>query len=120
VNSQVQVQRLVTIFTSAVINQTEAIRNGKASTGNEHAKRYIAAFKKLRELGDTGRDCLVPLLDHPRADVREMAAVYLLRYKTREALEVLRKEAAGVGLVAFGAQQAIKRWEEGTWKLDPP
>jgi hypothetical protein len=49
-----------------------------------------------------------------------MAAVYLLRYKTREALEVLRKEAAGVGLVAFGAQQAIKRWEEGTWKLDPP
>jgi hypothetical protein len=120
ISNQAQIQKLVTVFTDAVISQTEAIRQGNPGTGNKHAKRYIAAFKKLRSLGNAGRDALIPLLAHSRADVREMAAVYLLRYKTKEAIEVLQSEGAGVGLVAFGAQQAIKRWQEGAWNLDPP
>lgn len=119
-NNLTQIPQLVTVFADAVVKQTEAIRLGNARTGNKHAKRYIAAFKKLRSLGNPGRDALIPLLADSRADVREMAAVYLLRYKTKEALAVLHKEAGGVGLVTFGAQQAIKRWEEGVWNLDPP
>ncbi|EPX56761.1 hypothetical protein D187_007195 [Cystobacter fuscus DSM 2262] len=32
----------------------------------------------------------------------------------------VREEAAkGQGLVPFEAGQALKRWEEGTWALDP-
>lgn len=114
-----EIQRLVAAFADAVIGQTEAIGQGDHRTGNRSAKRYIAAFRKLRILGDAGRDGLVTLLVHSSSDVRTMAACYLLRYRTREALEVLRAAAAGEGLIAFEASEAIKRWEEGTWNLDP-
>lgn|GEM_PF-3435773 len=48
-----------------------------------------------------------------------MAAAHLLRYRTDEAKAVLEEAAKGQGLIPFGAQQALKRWEEGTWALDP-
>lgn len=48
-----------------------------------------------------------------------MAAAFLLRYRTTEALHVLREAAKGSGLIAFEASEAIKRWEERTWELDP-
>lgn len=114
-----KIQRWVDDFAESVIRQTEAIGRGDHRTGNKHAKRRIAIFQKLRMLGDVGRDAMLPLLKHPSSDVRTMAAAYLLRYRTREALDVLRKEAAGQGLIAFESSEAIKRWEEGTWTLDP-
>jgi hypothetical protein len=48
-----------------------------------------------------------------------MAAVFLLRHRTTEAKVILREAAQGQGLVPFGASEALKRWEEGTWALDP-
>jgi hypothetical protein len=52
-------------------------------------------------------------------DVRVSAAALLLRYRTAEAKAVLEEAAKGKGLVPFEASQALKRWEEGTWALDP-
>ena len=112
-------EELVTRFADAVIMQTFCIWHGDAKTGNRHAKRYIAAFEKLRERGDEGRDALKVLFEHENPDVRTSAAAFLLRHCTEEALAVLREAAAGKGLVSFEAGQAIKRWEEGTWALDP-
>ncbi len=71
-------------------------------------------------MGDPGRDALVVLLEHVRPDVRVMAAAYLLRHRTVESMAVLREAAKGESLVAFGAAQTIKGWEEGRWHLDPP
>jgi len=99
--------------------QTDAIWRGDARTGNRHAKRRVAAFERLRKEGDEGRDALAVLLEHERPDVRVKAAVYLLRHRTDEALAVLWSAAAGEGMISFFAQEAIKRWEEGTWQLDP-
>jgi len=48
-----------------------------------------------------------------------MAAAHLLRYRTDEAKAVLHEAAGGEGMIPFCAQQALKRWEEGTWALDP-
>jgi len=48
-----------------------------------------------------------------------MAAVFLLRYKTADALAVLRELSKKRGIIGFEASEAIKRWEEGTWQLDP-
>ncbi len=48
-----------------------------------------------------------------------MAAVYLLRHRTDEAVAVLEQVARGQGLIAFEAGQALERWKEGTWALDP-
>ncbi|QRN98468.1 DUF2019 domain-containing protein [Archangium violaceum] len=112
-------ENIVQDFAHHVQAQTEATWRGDAKTGNKHAKKAIAAFTKLRSIGDAGRDALAVLFSHPRMDVRVMAAVFLLRHRTAEAKAVLEEAAKGQGLVPFGASEALKRWEEGTWALDP-
>jgi hypothetical protein len=114
-----RIRHWVEQFADSVIQASEALRRNDSLAHNRHAKRITAAFQKLRTVGDPGRDALASLLTHERADVRAMAACHLLRHRTQEALEVLGKEAAGGGLTAFGASEAIKRWEEGDWHLDP-
>ncbi|MCY1019828.1 DUF2019 domain-containing protein [Pyxidicoccus sp. MSG2] len=114
-----KLQELAEEFALNVAAQTEAIWRGDARTGNKHARKYGAAVDKLLTLGDTGRDALAVLLKHPRMDVRVMAAAHLLRYCTVEAKAVLEEAAKGDGMVPFEAQQCLKRWEEGTWALDP-
>jgi hypothetical protein len=112
-------EALVKKFADSVSAQSEAISQGDPVTGNKHAKKYIDAFKKLRSSGNEGRDALSVLLTDERADVRVMAASYLLRHCEEDARAVLEFEAEKPGLVAFGAKQALQRWEDGTWALDP-
>ncbi|MFP2897852.1 DUF2019 domain-containing protein [Corallococcus sp. 4LFB] len=114
-----KLQDLVEQFAENVVAQNEAIFRGDARTGNKHARKYGAAVDKLLAHGNAGRDALCVLLKHERMDVRVMAAAHLLRYRTAEAKAVLEEAAKGQGLVPFGAQQALKRWEEGNWELDP-
>ena len=111
-------EKLVEEFAYHVQAQNEEIFKGDARTGNKHAKKALAAFMQLRSHGDVGRDALAVLFSHPRMDVRVMAAVFLLRHRTAEAKAVLEEAAKGQGLVPFGASEALKRWEEGTWALD--
>ncbi|MES1213014.1 MAG: hypothetical protein ABUL64_00370 [Singulisphaera sp.] len=119
-SSDVQLRQCVEEFANSIEAQTDAIRRGDSEFANVHAQRYIAAFEKLRKSGNSGRDALAALFVHPRADVRTAAAAFLLRHNTDEALDVLRREAAaGTGFASFEASQAIKRWEEGDWNLDP-
>lgn len=112
-------EKLVDDFAHHVEAQTAAIWRGDAKTGNKHAERYLAAFDKLCAHGDVGRDALATLFVHPNMDVRTTAAAFLLRYRTAEAKTILEEAAKGEGLVAFASSQALKRWEEGTWALDP-
>ena len=114
-----RVEKLIQQFADHVTAQTDAIRRGDPKTGNQHAKQYLRAIKALQDLGDQGRDALVPLMYAGRDDVRAMAAAFLLRHRHEEARRVLEDLACGEGLVAFGAGEALKRWEEGTWQLDP-
>lgn len=112
-------EELVEQFAQNVVAQNVAISRGDARTGNQHARKYGAAVDQLLARGNAGRDALSVLLKHERMDVRVMAAAHLLRYRTDEAKAVLEEAAKGQGLVPFGAQQALNRWEEGTWALDP-
>jgi uncharacterized protein YwqG len=109
---------LIDEFAQNVAAQTDAIWRGDARTGNKHARRYWAAFEKLRARGDQGRDALAVLLTHPRMDVRVEAAAHLLRYRTAEARAVLEEAAAKEGMIPFIASQVLKNWEQGTWALD--
>ncbi len=115
-----RIEKLVRDFAENVAAQTDAVRRGDPKTGNKHAKRYIRAFEELRALGDEGRDGLVPLMVTARDDVRGMAAAFLLRHRPDDARRVLQELARGEGLVAFSAGETLKRWEEGSWQLDPP
>ena len=113
------IHALVAEFARHVQAQTEAIWRGEAKAGNKHADQYLAIFDKLRIHGDAGRNALATLFTHPRMDVRVSAAAMLLRHRTVEAKTVLEEAAKGQGMIPFGASQALKRWEEGTWALDP-
>jgi|SRR6218665_541675 len=105
-------------FALNVAAQTDAIHGGARSGGNKYAKRYTAAFKKLRDHGEAGRDALAQLLVHPRMDVRVNAAVCLLSDRPEQAKPVLEEAAKGEGMIPFVASQALKCWEEGNWSLD--
>jgi hypothetical protein len=108
-------------FARNVAAQTDAIWNGeggKRSGGNKYAKRYIAAFKKLRAHGEAGRDALEALITHPRMDVRVNAAVFLLSDRPLKAKPVLEEASMGKGMIPFVASQALNSWNEGTWHLD--
>jgi len=114
-----KLEELVERFAQNVAAQTEAIRQGDPKTGNKHAKQYTAALQELRAEGDAGRDALAVLLKHPRTDVRAMAAAFLLRYRTDECRAVLEAAAKEGGVAAIGAAMTLKRWDSGTWALDP-
>ena len=105
-------------FARNVAAQTDAIMRGDRKGGNKEAKRYIAAYKKLRDHGEIGRDVLARLLTHSRMDVRVYAATFLLSDRPEQALPILREAAKGEGLIPFEASQVLKYWEEGTWSLD--
>lgn len=115
----IDLQGLVAEFARHVQAETEAGWRGDSKTANKHVDQYLAVFDKLRAHGDAGRDALAVLFTHPRMDVRTAAAALLLRHRTAEAKAVLEEAAKGEGLVPFEASQALKRWEEGTWALDP-
>jgi hypothetical protein len=114
-----KLEELVERFARNVAAQTDAIRRGDARTGNKHARQYTSALQQLRAQGDSGREALAVLLQHPRTDVRAMAAAFLLRYRTAEAKAVLEAAAKEGGVAAIGALMTLKRWEDGTWALDP-
>lgn len=115
-----RLHELTAAFADSVAEQSEAIMHGDAKAARRSGRRYVAAFQELRAIGDAGRDALCELFTHPRRDVRVMAAACMLRYRTQDALRVLEDAASGEGLSAFGASEAIKRWNEGSWSLDPP
>lgn len=112
-------EKLVEQVAKHVTAQTDAIWQGDSRTGNKHARKYEAAIEQLLAHGDAGRDALLVLFKHERMDVRVTAAATLLRYRTAEARAVLEDAAKGQGLVPFEASEALKRWDEGTWSLDP-
>lgn len=114
-----ELKALVEQFAQHVTAQAEAIRRGDAKTGNKHARQYAAALEALRSQGDVGREALAALLHHPRMDVRAMAAAFLLRYRTAESRAILEAAAKEGGVTAIGAIMTLKRWDDGTWALDP-
>src|SRR5690242_7328213 len=95
------IQELITEFADNVASQGEAIARGDADTGNEYAKRYIAAFERLRTFGDEGRDQLATLFFDRRPRVRVATAAFLLRHRHAEAKAVLEREARAPGIVGF-------------------
>jgi len=117
-DAQKEIARLVSVFRENVIRQTDTIWN-EGRSGNAFARKSIRAFEKLREHGNAGRDAFAILMTDLRPDVRVAAAAYMLRYRHEEAMEVLRQAAARDGMVGFEAGEAIKRWNEQVWSLDP-
>ena len=109
---------LVNEFAENVVAQHDAVLRGDSKSGNKYAVKYVHSFNILKSYGNEGRDALASLFSDPRAEVRVMAAAFLLRHCEEKALGVLESEAQNDGIVAFGAAQTLRRWKEGSWDLD--
>ena len=112
------IDTLVSEFAEFVVAQNEAIQRDDPAAATRCAKQRVAVFRKLRTHGNRGRNALAVLLMDLRPGVRVMAAAYLLRHRTDEAIIVLEEEAEGDGLTAFAAAHALSRWYDGTWNYD--
>lgn len=112
------VASLVERFATHVAAQDDAVwRLADARLGNKHHKQYLSAWRTLiAAYGDAGRDALASLLQDERKVVRTTAAVFLLRHRTADAIEVLEKEARTGD---FASELALKSWRQGTWTIDP-
>jgi hypothetical protein len=111
------ISELVAEFAKHCLAQREALNRDDVAVANRHADKNTAAWHALVDAyGDAGRDGVATLFKHPSVEVRVLAAAYLLRYKTEEAIRVLEEAKA---TDHFGAEQALERWREGTWQLDP-
>lgn len=112
-------QEIVEAFVAAVTAQTEAIEKGDSQAANKHGTAYVSAFGELRQRGQAGRDALATLLTHDRAEVRVMAASFLLRHSGQQARAVLEAEAKGKGLAAFGALVQSRRHQKPNLDSSP-
>ena len=112
------IDALVSEFADLVVAQNEAIQRNNPSQATRCAKQRVAVFSRLRTYGNRGRNALTVLLADLRPGVRVMAAAYLLRHRTEDAIVVLEEESEGEGLTAFAAAHALSRWYDGTWNYD--
>ena len=111
------INELVARFAEYIVKQEEA---SDSNEGNKYARIYINSFEELTDrYGDKGRDALSVLLEDEDPRIRCTTAAFLLRYKHKEAVEVLEKLAMGEGMSALAAKCSLDNWEEGIWELDP-
>lgn len=113
-----RIGKLVTDLIDAAIKQDEATITGDGKDARKYGKQIIRTWDAIIEIGESAKEDLSSHLWHPHPSARLRIAAFLLKYKHNEAMAVLRDLAKGEGLVSFCAQEAIKRWEEGTWALE--
>ncbi len=112
-----KVARLIRRFAVAARAHHGALEALDEIEANAHARVIAGLFASIVAAGDEGREALLLLVASDEPEVAGMAAVYSLRYRPEVCLAVLRRLAAGEGLLAFRAAAALSRWEEGAWEL---
>ncbi len=112
------ITELVKRFAESAIKQDEAIVSGDKRGAKKYGNKIVQYWRAIKEFGNDGKEELSKLFRHNHPSARSAAAACLLKYKTAEALEVLEVIAKMPGLVGFEADEAIKRWKEGTWNLE--
>lgn len=113
-------EELVNELAELILAQQHAIWVlGNSRKGNNYANKQIKIWHILRSHGDVGREALTQLFYHPRPIVRVQIASLLLRYKTEQALTILREVIESGDSCGFEAKWIIQDWEKGRWNLDP-
>lgn len=111
------ISQLIEAFIDAAIkHQTFSVSDWKKA--NKEAKKIQKAFLEISALGQPGREALLDLVNSEEHSVSLMAAVYSLKYNIEKSMKALRNLTNEPGLIGFQAEQAIKRWEEGTWDIE--
>ena len=112
------IQKLVDVFADATHKHHEALMEGNSRKANKQAKRVADTFQAIITTGDMARQALLQLTKSEDMAVASTAATFSLKYATDESIAVLKRVAQRTDLLGFRAEQALKRWEEGSWHLE--
>lgn len=81
--------------------------------------RIVGALRALRKSPDQGESFLLSCLADPDPSVVTWAALYLLPYREREAMQALDRVAHGdAGLVGLGAETTLAEWRAGRLNVE--
>lgn len=116
--TQERIANLIADFVATTKKHHEATKQGHWQETNKYAKHISRIFREIAKIGDIARQALLEEVDNNDLVVASMAATYSLKYATERSLAALRRIAREPGVIGFGAQQALMRWEEGDWQLE--
>ena len=103
---------------SAAVENNIAIQQGDSEKANQTVDIIFKYFDEIKNFGDVGLEKMKILMNAQDLAVRATVAGLLLHYFTKDALQTLQEVAsADSGILGFRAEQAIARWEEGTWDI---
>ena len=111
-------EKLAAELVDAAIRGDEAVMAGDSKQARKQSKILVKKWESICEIGYEAKEVLAQQLHHPNPSARSAVAAFLLKFRHEEAMAVLKELAKGDGLVPFQCQEAIKRWEEGTWSLE--
>ncbi len=111
-------KKLVEQFAEAAEKSFEAILKGDWRENNKWVKRQVKAFQQITEIGEVAREELLTLLEHENLAIAKSAAAFSLKYATEKSKTTLARISQEPGILGFEAQQALQRWEEGSWQLE--
>lgn len=104
---------LIKRFSVAAKAHNEALLALDEECANRHVLLINGLYEAIVREGEIGKEMLLTLVDSSDDAVAGMAAVYSIKYSPDRCVAVLRRLAAGEGLLAFRASVALQRWEEG-------
>ncbi len=117
--TQDDIDQLIADFVKTAKKSHEATLSGDSRKVNIQAKRIHHVFKKISMIGNSAREALLKQVDNDDDAVASLAATYSLKYNTEKAKAALKRISENnTGILGFGAEQALKRWQEGTWQLE--
>lgn len=112
-------KKLADNFVKLIVEYREAQkRPSEYKKINKIVKKIRNVFQKIREQGDPAREELYKHLKNQPLEISSFVAAYLLRYKTKESINVLMEASKVPGDIGYGAKQTLNRWKENDWHLD--
>jgi hypothetical protein len=108
--------RTVSRFAVAARAYQRALDDLDEERAAAHVRVLSGLYGVVVREGEAGLAAFLELLDDGDDAVAGMAAVYALASAPERSLVVLRRLAAGEGLLAFRARHVVERWEAGEWQ----
>ncbi len=112
-------EKLLLEFENAVVKQHEYTKSGDWKKGNIQTDRIAKTHAQFISMGEVGKQALLQLTRSNRPELALMAAIYSMRYRPEQCLEVLRKlSSQEIPHISFTAKIAIDDWSNNDWNLD--
>lgn len=112
------IDTLVAQFRAGANAHFAATLAGNYRKTNMEADKIHSTFLKLKEAGDEAREALIQLTLEGETPQAVMAATYSLKYDAKRSMEALKRLSKDRGMLGFKAEQALKRWQSGEWRLE--